>query len=193
MTQLKTLTLLAVQAAMNLLIESNGKTTTLETKLLLRDMGFDASQSDVSAHMNTVFNAHENVGKFKRELVGPSDKKYHEYSFEAVASDGTSSSNNTNDVINTPGITINGSPKVIDDGKEMPKFYIKTSDLKNQVSAYKHKNDWLVNKAESDDDDQCFIFDGNMTRDKVRSRFATLNKMKINGVRARRISNVEVD
>jgi hypothetical protein len=198
MTQLKTLTLLAVCSAMDLLLHSKDKTSTLEVKLLLRDMGFDASQNDVSSFMNDAFNDPANVNKYKRELVGDPGKKYQEYSLTIVdnstpANDhGTSNTtDSTQNVTTAPNITINGSPSAQGkDVKEMPKFVVDKDKFQTTVDSYKHKNDWIVNKADMEDSDNYAIFDEKLTRDKVRSRFATINGIKINGVRARRILSI---
>lgn len=201
MTQLKTLTLLAVQSAMDLLIHSKSKTSTLDVKLLLRDMGFEANQTDVSNFIGDIFSDIANVDKYKRELVGDPGKKYHEYSLALVdTNDSTTTSTDDNgtggtkhDVTTGPNVTITGQPSADSSKpvKEMPKFYIEKDKLQSAVDQYKHKNDWIVNKAEMDDNDKFAIFDEKLTRDKVRSRFATLNGIKINAVRARRCLSVK--
>lgn len=197
MSQLKKLTVLAVQAAMDLLLHAKEKTSNLEIKLLLRDMGFDASQAEVSSFVNEIFDNSTSVYTYERKQ-DPTNRFY-EYTFKSTSTaandHGSVPSNDSShsSVTVKPNVSISGSPVVTNDGKEQPKFHVHKDDLQSIVSTYKHKNDWIVNKAELDDNDahHYLIFDEKLTRDKVRSRFASLNKVKINEVRARRVMNVE--
>jgi len=95
---MKKLTNLAVVSVMDLLIHTNGQTTTLEIKNQLRELDYQASQNDVHRIVESIFdsdtddkyerdaiNSQYNVYKFTEEFIADND----EFAAPAIVQDAT--------------------------------------------------------------------------------------------------------
>ncbi len=174
------LTLSYVKSTMDALILQNGKTSTLEIKLEMRKNGVFCDQTEVHALVEEVFDLDPTA--YSRELI---NKTYYEYSAPVLG--------NSIPVVNSAGATSNTPTPTAKTGSntllsgDTPKMSFVKSELVT-LKQYPHQEDWIVY---STDEKKYSVFDKSLTRDKVRSRFATINKVKIQEVRARRINNLD--
>lgn len=179
-TKTPTLTLDYVKSTMDSLLETNLTTSTLEIKLEMRKNGVWCNQDDVKPLVDEVYEL--NANSYKRNLV---NNHYYEYSKVSIQGN-VGSSSPLGAKLYIKGVGNNTSKNLL--SIETPKMSFKSNELK-ALSQYPNKNEWIVFDAHLSVD-KYSIFDENLTRDKVRSRFATLNKIKIQDVRAKRISNI---
>jgi len=180
MKDLKNLTSYAVETAMNLLIHTNGMTSTLEVKNLLRDQGYFATQDFVSIAMR------ETVLKNPDTYIPESNGSYIEYSFDedgdlyfnygiATTRDDTDDSDDDSNTVNVAGQIVNRDPirihyfeSAIDDGVD-------------------GANNWCV--FHKDMSTEFHIYNESLTRDQIRSKYASLVNVPIQDVRAKRVIN----
>ena len=175
------LTSYAVETVMNLLIHTNGKTSSLEVKNLLRDQNYFATQQDVSVKMRETVLSNPNDylvtpnGTFIEYTFAEDGDLYFNYGF-ANDTD-TNTDTNTDDVDTdtdtTSNTTSSRDPKSI--------FY-----TEHNVTASKDM-DWVVFDAEMED--EFHVYDESITRDRIRSRYASLTNIPIQNVRAKRFKN----
>jgi hypothetical protein len=228
---MKNLTNLAVLTVMDLLIHTNGQTTTLEIKTQLRDLGYLANQDKVHEMVEAIYDADDDY-KYDRSVV---NQKYNVYSFsdtfldanpEFLSDDkktatatvtGTPMFANTGVGVNT--LTNNQShvvPQVKDAFMTKNSTVTAPSQLSNGPAVgtpLKTKNNtgnsrdplfifytenharksgtdadnWIVYHKAGNNEIQ--IFDKSLTRDQVRSRYASILKTKIQDVRSCKFSN----
>ena len=191
---MKQLTNFAVQTVMDLLIHTNGQTTTLEIKTALQGLDYFAKQSDVHSRVEEIYN--DGNDRYDRESFG---KTYNVYTFSA---DTLADVGHAEESIKpTDGAAIAKSPgptpapvkqfvptalaQTKTDSRE-PEciFYTDGMARKNQnVDA----DTWVVTHA--DGNNEIHFYNKGLTRDQVRSRYASALKIKIQKVRACRHAN----
>lgn len=161
------LTLDYVKSVMDSLIKQNSSTSTLDIKLEMRKSGLWCNQDEVHNLVEEIYELNSN--DYKRTLVNR-----HHYEYSAVV------------VISTPASPVSTNNVKTNSllSKDMPKMSFKLNELK-ALGQYPNQNDWLV-YVESIN--KYSIFDENQTRDAIRSKFASLNNVKFQDVRSRRIS-----
>lgn len=193
-----------VKTAFDFLIAAHGKTSTLVVKLHLRDQGYEARQQEVHDFVEEIFN--NNPDQYDREMY---NGQYFEYVAKVPASvqaagaqinddDNSTSTNNSTSQPAATSTTATAAPTADPTGQLMktnttllgdrvPKFELAQDQVKS-LEQYPHRNDWVVNKRTMDKDDKFYIFDGGMSSDLVRSRVASINKVKSADIRAARVS-----
>ena len=67
-------------------------------------------------------------------------------------------------------------------------YYLKESINKSDLN----DNDWVVFHKDDDDEDEYHIYDGNISRDKVRSKYARTLGYHMKDIRSRRVKNLDV-
>lgn len=161
----------------SLLIHTNGSTTSLEVKNLLRSLNYKATQSDVSEKM-------KNITEAVNELSSTdSGKGYLIYKFNK---DGMV----VEDVEEDDDIV---GEMVIDGSKELPhsKEYFSPTDINtftNSLNVVSNDDmNWVVNSTHSDT--VYLVLDKNLSRDNVRNLFAKTYSIKKDDVRSRRYLN----
>lgn len=171
---MKNLTSYAVELAMNLLIHTNGQTSTLEVKNLLRDQGYFAKQEDVSVAMRETVLINPD-----QYLVEPNGT-YIDYSFDmdgdlyfnygyAKSDDDTDTTNSkATSIVNRDPLRIHYFESSVDDGID-------------------GAMNWCV--FHKDMDSEFHIYDESLTRDQIRSKYASLLNVPIQDVRAKRVKN----
>lgn len=178
------LTSYAVETAMNLLIHTNGKTSSLEVKNLLREQNYFATQQDVSVKMReTVLSNPEDYlvtpnGTFIEYTFAEDGDLYFNYGFANDDNDTDDVDTNTNTATMTTSTSASNTASSRD-----PKSIFYTE---NDVTASKDM-DWVVFDAEMED--EFHVYDESITRDRIRSRYASLTNIPIQNVRARRFKN----
>lgn len=174
---MKQLTSYAVELVMNLLIHSNGETTTLDVKNHLRQLNYFAEQADVSVKMREI--VLQNPDEYETENTG----KYFIYTF-----------NESGDLMFNYSLAknIDDSDDEDDDSDSQdlrnPKMILYTTDhIQSNVDCGNIDiDDWFVSCT--DDNESYLIFSGSLNRDTVRSRYSSINKVSIQTTRAKRIS-----
>jgi len=162
----------------SLLIHTNGSTTSLEVKNLLRSLNYKATQSDVSEKM-------KNIADVINELSSTdSGEGYLIYKF------------------NKDGMVVEDVEEEEDDivgSKELPHSTEYSNSYTNENHLVHDKfinslnvvsNDdmnWVVNSTHSDT--EYLVFNKNLSRDKVRYLFAKIYSIKKDDVRSRRYLN----
>lgn len=175
----------------SLLIHTNGSTTSLEVKNLLRSLNYKATQSDVSEKM-------KNITEVVNELSSTdSGKGYLIYKFkndgmvvEDVEEDTSTTIEDYRDqlVFDTPTGELS-----IDGSKELPisKMYESPTDINtftNSLNVISNDDmNWIVNSTHSDT--EYLVFNKDLSRDKVRNLFAKIYSIKKDDVRSRRYLN----
>lgn len=191
---MKKLSTFAVSTVMDLLIHTNGKTSTLEVKNTLRHLGFQADQNEVSAIMDSITRStvdEEEVEKYSRERE--TGNKYFTYYIDAnydgyeggYADDFVDPTTITTPVPNLQNVTNDTvEPELV--------FYIDAHAKKHTENAVLNADKnamekWMVYHV--DGDSEFHVYEGIQTRDKVRSRYTSLLKCKIQDVRACKVAN----
>ncbi len=193
--KMKQLSELALQSVMDLLIHVNGKTTTLEIKNELRQLGFYAEQAQVKAMVDDIF---DNATPSYERSQAPGG--YFEYTFGAgrsallghatnvddedddedddditFATDSYKASHHANFAanVNTHTGVVSRDPENI--------YY-----LESHAKAHNGQNDqWVVFNANRNS--EFHVYNSALTRDNVRSKYASLMSCKIQDVRAKRL------
>ena len=221
---MKNLTEFATKTVLDLLIHTNGKTSTLDVKNTLRSLDYDAKQSDVREKIENIF---DNNLDSKYDRVLSADKSHYEYSFEEDFIDENNEfecatdkkvtftpsksldfiskndpittgylSNNTQAFTTkhttivapvlkdtSPSLTTLAAIKLTDDREPIMIFYTENHARKSATNP----QNWIVYHKDGNKEIQ--IFDKNQTRDKVRSRYSSILKCKIQDVRACKFMN----
>lgn len=240
---MKDLTRGAVASAMSLLMEANGSTTTLEVKMQLRELGFKASQSEVSEIMADI--QREN----NHDITFTANGTYRTYTFVTDNVDECPDCFDCDDdcedeIEDTPSVAIKaggifdsffGSDEMSDEEMGMiDEFnnrdsddddisasindfnsgfdtqtstptksstatvndvskpmnlgnYYSMSHAQNSIEAQTDEDTWIVKAKDGIfANTPIYTFDSDLSSDKVRSRYASLTKTKIQDVRARR-------
>lgn len=164
------LTLDYVKSVMDSLIKQNSSTTTLDIKLEMRKSGLWCNQDEVHNLVEEIYELNSN--DYKRTLV---NRHHYEYSAVVVTPISTQTTSN----VNTGNVKTNTLLSI-----DMPKMSFKFNELK-ALGQYPNQNDWLVYNETIN---KYSIFDESLTRDLIRSKFASLNKVKFQDVRSRRIA-----
>lgn len=226
---MKKLTQFAVQSAMDLLIHTNGKTSTLDIKNFLRGLGYLANQNKVHEIVEELFSS-DHEYKFDRVVEQKNNVKFNVYSFsesflddnEEYVSDATGTSTNATSTVGTTAANDSASvaSSTSTNTTTAAPFTTKLKDIASpslgttatkpvgrvapsttvsrdplfifytENHAKKSGSDpesWVVYLASGNNEIQ--IFDKNLTRDLVRSRYATILGVKIQDVRSRRFRN----
>ena len=193
---MKQLSELALQSVMDLLIHVNGKTTTLEIKNELRQLGFYAEQAQVKAMVDDIF---DNATPSYERSQAPGG--YFEYTFGAGRSALLGHATNVDDedddeddddiTFTTPNQAlknahanfvagVNAHTAVVSRGPENIYY------LESHAKAHNGQNDqWVVFNANRNS--EFHIYNSALTRDNVRSKYASLMSCKIQDVRAKRL------
>lgn len=208
---MKGLTLSAVEWMMDLLIHTNGQTTTLEVKNALREIGYYAEQNAISTMMNELYEANnEDVKLYNCDNSG----EYKIYSYTDIITsqvptavdvviedededednldvDTFTVGNTTMDIVSSNSVldkyrksvgnTTNTSTSLSRD----PEFIFYTE--KHAKNSGVDSKSWVVFHANGNKEIQ--IYNKDLTRDLVRSRYASIMKVKIQDVRAKRFAN----
>ena len=173
------LTITAVNSAMDLLLLSNGKTTTLEIKNLLRDLNFYATQENVHNFVEEIYLNNNSI--YERYIKN----EYYIYRFIQIINDEDDEDDvHVVDNIIQPG-DVEREPLYIYYSINMVDPNINTvimDDIDDDMWIAYHK----------DMDEEFHIYDVNLTRDLVRSKYASLLKVKIQDVRACKYSNFKI-
>jgi hypothetical protein len=226
---MKKLTDFAVQSAMDLLIHTNGKTSTLEIKNFLRDLGYLANQNKVHEIVDGLFSS-DHEYKFDRVVEQKNNIKYNVYSFSesflddndefvsdatgtfttASSSIGTTAASDSSNVVSSVSTNTTtaapfttklkdiaspslGTPPAKPVSRVAPSTTLSRDPLfifYTENHAKKSGSDeeaWVVYHTSGNNEIQ--IFDKDLTRDLVRSRYATILNVKIQDVRSRRFRN----
>lgn len=171
----KQLTQNIVRTTMDMLISTTGKTSTLDVKLHLRTMDYFANQDEVKAFMNEIYEDYSN--DYKRELI---NNHYYEY-FAVIPQPVVSAAINS-----TLSVGSSVPKKLLADN--MPKFNVGLKEV-DSLKKYSKPDYWVVYKAQMDKKDEYSIFSDTITRDQARSKYSSLNKVKIQDVRCKKIEN----
>lgn len=182
-----------------MLIHTNKKTTTLEVKNLLRHLNYNASQDEVSAYMNELYerNVDENgVRNYERNHMG----SHFEYTFSNFLL-------NTDDLMFAEDFV---EPSVFtmtddeDEEEDDSNESILGSIIQNTLTSKRSVTpqgifednisieteidmDWIVNSTLANT--EFVVYDSTYTRDEVRNHFARTFRVKKDDVRARREKN----
>lgn len=180
MSTTQKLSLSYVKSTMDALILKNGKTSTLEVKLEMRSLGTWCTQTEVHTFVEEVYELNSN--DYKRELI---NNHYYEYAAVVPTVTGTLGT------VLAPAGQSKASSTTQSGfvASEMPKSSYMYNELV-VLKHYPHQNDWVV--FSTDAKTKYSVFDAGRTRDQVRSKFASLNKVKIQEVRAQRVSNLDI-
>ena len=193
---MKQLSELALQSVMDLLIHVNGKTTTLEIKNELRQLGFYAEQAQVKAMVDDIF---DNASPSYERSQAPGG--YFEYTFgpgrsallgHATNVDDDEDEDEDDDItFATPNqalknayanfaANVNAHTGVV--SRDPEKIYY----LESHAKAHNGQNDqWVVFNANRNS--EFHVYNSALTRDNVRSKYASLLSCKIQDVRAKRL------
>lgn len=207
---MKNLTTFAVSGVMDLLIHTNGQTTTLEVKNQLRDLGYFANQDEVHSIMNSIYE-NDSDNKYTREVL---NSKYNVYSFDEeylndnpeydVAADTNTAQvagNVSQQPSNKPAFSIKNTqltaPSILSDGPIVQQLIKQTLDLREPLFIFYTENEADKSGTDSDNwvvshksgNNEIHVFDKTLTRDQVRSKYASTMRVKIQDVRARRYAN----
>lgn len=163
----KSLTLASIKHATLLLIEANEKTTTLEVKGVLRDLGYEANQMDVSDLMSQAADElpleFDNNGQFRTyRLPTPA-------SVIAAATPVNPSS---------PVVSSAPANNIVSYTKRNGTVLVGT-----RSSLAAKTNDWKVETASNG----ALYFDGGLTRDEVRQAYAGINGVDFHNTRSSRV------
>lgn len=214
------LTEFAVQSVMDLLIHTNGQTTTLEIKNQLRELDYLANQDEAHEMVEAIYTADDNdTYKYDRNVV---NSKYNTYSFsqtfldanpeystgvqktvpviDAVSMSGSSSITTVaqtkapfstkNDSVVAPSVLSAGPvvhnmiTKVLVNLREPLFIFYTVNHAKKSAT---DPQNWVVYHKNGNNEIQ--IFDRSLTRDTVRSRYASIMKVKIQDVRSCKFQN----
>lgn len=203
---MKKVTNFIVETCMNALIHTNGKTTTLEVKEMLRALGYFATQDDVSVKMREVTLMSECIGTYSVTDNGT----FRTYRFDldsdmmfnyGIADEYTKDSNNEPngdinrhsdededvDALNAllDAVKSNDSDDTTPDvqlvQRDPERIYYFSDDVDEEDAK------WVV--FHKDMDSEFHIFDERLTRDNVRSSYASHLGVPIQDVRSRRAKN----
>lgn len=194
---MKKLNEFVVETAMDLLIHTNGKTSTLEVKDLLRGLGYNASQNDVSRIMEEL---HDNIqvnseDKYIRGYAKKDGKKFYEYMFldltlNGLAEEEIDQTTGALSVVKDDVSYISKSDALSDDSDDIrePKRVFYTESAVTREMSTIDQDDWI---AHGTDRENCeyHVYDKAVTRDQARSKYVSLTKVKIHEVRACKASN----
>lgn len=207
---MKGLTLSAVEWMMDLLIHTNGQTTTKEVKEALREVGYYAEQDTISKMMSELYDANNEEAKlYNCENNG----NYKIYSFTDIITsqvptatdvepdvvddtvdedDSDNDNDNDNDISSTfsaSGLSQYRSIGTPGAGKAMtirePELIFYTD--KHARNSGVDSQSWIVSHVNGNNEIQ--VYNKDLNRDQVRSRYASILKVKIQDVRARRFAN----
>lgn len=175
----KTLTKDAVRDVARELLEANDKTTTLEIKEELRDLGYEAVQADVSAFMDEI---HPEEGwSFSTNGV------YREYAEDSVsASSGnlgySTSGGSMRPIQHPPTPTKSTTPKIGAYGNphSTSTYHQMRDGRKIETVSAATADDW---KVTSTDKPTVLYFGALYTRDEVRNAYSCMNKVAIQSTR----------
>lgn len=188
---MKQLTELAVQTVMDLQIHINGKTTTLEIKNELRHLGFYAEQAEVKRIVDQLFD-NSTPGYERNQTSGG----YFEYSFgvgrSAIighATDVDDEDEDDDDTFPAPNAALknahanfNASVNTVGVSRDPQNIYYVDSHAKAHNGP---NNMWVVFHANGNN--EYHIYNPALSRDSVRSKYASLVHCKIQDVRAKRL------
>lgn len=196
---MKKLNLTAVATMTDLLIHTNGSTTTLDVKNALRELGYFAEQTVVSEMMNELY---DNSGNYTRDnsqtnyfvyswtinhelIVGGYAEDYDETTDATPTTNAsnTASSSLSNAHTNFQSAVASGSVGTPVSREPEHIYYIESHARNHQGN----DKAWVVSHANGNN--EVHIYNENLTRDNVRSKYASMNNCKIQDVRARRLSN----
>lgn len=148
-----------VKAVMDMLLHFNNNTTTLEIKNILRQFDFKVKQQNVHEYIENIYINNNNI--YNRINTG----EYYIYEFK-----------NNNIIIENDN-----------DREPLYIYYISNDVLYERDLNVINNNLWVV--YHKDMDEEYHIYNENLTRDLVRSKYASLLKVKIQDVRSCRLIN----
>ena len=207
---MKKLNVTAVGLMITSLITANGKTSNKEIKEALRGIGYHATQDEVKQFVNEIIV--EEQQNPSEAIFAVSYGDYREYTFTDFAKEnGYITATSINEIseneeideekIDTvidsvnlivgqsriPNAVIAVSKTLIPDGNDDrdPKMIYQTEDLALQHNDPKQ---WVA--FHKDKELEFHIYSESLNSDKVRSRYASLLKVSIADVRARRVANL---
>jgi hypothetical protein len=188
---MKVLTKDAVQLAATLLIHTNGTTTTLEVKELLRGLGYRAEQQKVSDLMNETYD--EQVIELER--TNSDNGRYQVYSFgpEMIDEYGITEDESTVSASVTPAPSVATGAPILQTlvaaaiASRDPEFVHYTEDA--MIKGTTDTDKWV---GYSPNASEFHVYNEALSRDQVRSRYASLLNIPIQQVRACRVKNYEL-
>lgn len=189
---MKQLSELALQSVMDLLIHVNGKTTTLEIKNELRQLGFYAEQAQVKAMVDDIF---DNASPSYERSQAPGG--YFEYTFGASRSallghaENVDDDDDDDDTFATPNQALKNAHANFVAGVNAHTGVVSRDPeniyyLESHAKAHIGQNDqWMVFNANRNT--EFHVYNSALSRDNVRSKYASLMSCKIQDVRAKRL------
>ncbi len=185
----KTLTITETKIVFDFLILKKGETTSLDVKKKLRKMDFFAIQSDVSRFLNTLTDGNSDYS------IGDNGE-YKTYSFqvnEIEEQDDSVEIDEEDDADDAQDMKDWESASLADYDDNLVVNFIPTKVeaefifyVASMVKGNFNDTDWVVFNANGNC--EYHIFNGDISRDRVRSKYASTNNVKIQEVRAKRFS-----
>jgi len=206
---MKKITDFIVSGIMDILIHINGQVTTLEVKNQLQDLGYFANQDEVHSMMNNIYD-NDFDSKYSRNVL---NSKYNVYSFNEeylndnpeynIVEDTTNNviDNVTKQLDNKPAFSVKNTqittPTILSDGPILQQIVQQSINTREPLFIFYTENEanksgtspdnWAV--THKDGNNEIHIFDKSLTRDQVRSRYASIMRVKIQDVRAKKYKN----
>jgi len=180
---MKVLTKDTVWLAVELLIHTNQTTTTLEVKELLRKLNYRAEQKQVSDFMNELYDDLTGL-----EKTNSSDGRYQIYSFDEdyiYAEDELTASTATPSVATGAPILQTLVQTAI--ASRDPEFVHYTENA--MITGTTDTDKWVGYSPKAT---EYHVYHQDLSRDQVRSRYASLLNIPIQQVRACRVKNYEM-
>lgn len=189
---MKVLTKDAVQLTATLLIHTNGTTTTLEVKELLREVGYKAAQQQVSDLMNEIYDEQT----IELERKNSDNGRYQVYSFgpDMIDEYGIAEEEGAP----APAVTMAQAPFV--SGSPILQTLVQSAIASRDPEFVHYTEDAMI-KGTTDTDkwvgyspnaSEYHVYNEALSRDQVRSRYASLLNLPIQQVRACRVKNYEM-
>ena len=184
---MKQLTQNIVKLTLDLMLSSNGTTTTLDVKKHLKLLDYNSKQREIHDFIEEIYEEYSN--DYSRILI---NNHYYEYSL--VVSQNIANILDATTILKTEELKVTA---IIPTGNLMkidaksllsnvqPKFELPATQL-DIVKLYPNKNDWAVHKS----GEIILIFDGSLSSDKVRSRYVTIVDTDRKGISVNRISTL---
>lgn len=191
---MKVLTKEAVSFATLLLIHTNESTTTLEVKELLRTLDYQATQKDVSDFMNLIFDEQSLDNGLSLELTRKTSDngRYQIYGFGLSMIDDYGY---TTDVVLKN--TSDSSTSSVVSGVPILQTLVQTVIASRDPECIHYSENAMISNTTDTDkwvgyspsQSEYQIYDKSLTRDQVRTRYASLLGIQIQKVRACRVKN----
>jgi hypothetical protein len=183
---MKALSFIAVHTMMDLLIHTNGQTTSKEVKEALRNLGYYATQDQVKNFMNELYDDIDSEYVRNTSADG-THQIYTVFGMPKAVDYVEPSKTQPMSAVSVPHVQLVVTKNVKKDVRDPEFIFYAEKHAKSFAQTPGNENKWMVYGTDRSGEIQ--VYSESLTRDQIRSRYASIIKIKMQDVRSCKAKN----